>query len=71
MGVLKQLWKNRALLMEVLQGVRRAFEGGGTLLEIRNRIADGVQKGDIISDDALRKFKSANKRAQSYIDGGT
>lgn len=70
MSVLRQLWKNRALLMEILQGIRRVMEGAGTVAEIRKRLADGIQEGDIVSDDALEKFKSANQRAQDYIARG-
>lgn len=71
MRILPQLWKNRALLMEVLEGIRQAVKGAKTVAEIRKRLADGIQKGDIVSDDALEKFKSANKRAKDYIEGGS
>jgi hypothetical protein len=70
MNILRQLWKNRGLLMEVLEGVRKAVAAGGTIAEIRRRLADGIQRGDIVSDDALSKFKAANEKAERFIRTG-
>lgn len=67
MGI-RQLWKNRHLLTAFLELVREIVKTARNLAEIRDRLADGIQKGEL--DAPLEKFAAANTRAQDYIRTG-
>lgn len=62
MGKLLALLKHRDLLGSVLEMVIEAVEQGGPAAEIRRRLADGVQRDDVVSDDALARVKATNAR---------
>jgi len=40
-----------------------------TAKDIRKRIADGIQRGDVVSDDALDKVRELNERLANYRGG--
>ena len=68
MSTFMQVWKNRAVLLELLRILQKLAAGAKTIAEMRNRIAQGAHRGDL--DDVLQRFASANERAQSFIDDG-
>ena len=68
MSTFMQVWKNRAVLLELLKILQKLAAGAKTLAEMRNRIAQGAHRGDL--DDVLQRFASANERAQSFINDG-
>ncbi len=68
MSTFMQVWKNRAVLLELLEILQKLAKGAKSLQELRNRIAQGAQRGDL--DDVLKRFASANERAQDFINNG-
>lgn len=68
MGVLRQLWKNRDLLMQVLRLIQQAVKSATTLAQIKEAIKKGIDRGDL--DDDLDRFAKANKRADEYVNTG-
>lgn len=62
MGKLLRLFKHRDIVGSLLEAIIDAVERGGPYAEIRARLADGVQRGDVVSDDALARVKATNER---------
>ncbi len=58
------------LVIEVLQAVVKAARGGGTVGEIRRRLADGIKRGDMISDDSLAVAARSADAVEDFIQGG-
>lgn len=69
MSRLAQLWRNRHVLPRILDMIEQAVALGMVPAEIRKRLADGVQRHDIVSDDALDKVIRAHDRATMFIRG--
>ncbi len=68
MSTFMKVWKNRAVLLELLKILQKLAKGAKSLQELRNRIAQGAQRGDL--DDVLKRFASANERAQDFVNQG-
>lgn len=57
------------LIAEIGAVVFELAEAGLTTAEIRKRVADGIQRGDVVSDAALDKVKELNDRLAEYRGG--
>ncbi len=68
MSTFMQVWKNREVLLELLKIFQGLAKGARNIMELRNRIAQGAQRGDL--DDVLKRFASANERAQDFVNNG-
>ena len=68
MSTFMQVWKNREVLLELLKIFQGLDKGARNIMELRNRIAQGAQRGDL--DDVLKRFASANERAQDFVNNG-
>lgn len=42
---------------------------GHPVAEIRRRLADGIQRGDVVSDEALEVARGAEDQVDDYLDG--
>jgi len=58
------------ILIEVMKAVVKAARAGGTVAEIRRRLADGIQRGDMISDDALAVAARSADAVEDFIRNG-
>lgn len=68
MSTFMQVWKNRGVLLELLDILKKLAAGAKTIAEMRNRIAQGAHRGDL--DDVLKRFASANERARDFVNNG-
>jgi len=57
------------LIAEIGAVVFELAEAGLSAKDIRKRIADGIQRGDVVSDDALDKVRELNERLANYRGG--
>ncbi len=67
-AILRRLWKNREVLLKLLDFLENAARGVSRLADLRARIANGAEKGDL--DDVLKKFASTTDLAEDFIDHG-
>ncbi len=44
-------------------------QAGHTPAEIRKRLADGVQREDVVSDEALEDARAATLKVNDYLEG--
>ena len=58
------------LVSEVIAAIVAAIRGGGTVAEVRKRLADGIQRGDLISDEALRLVGESADAVEDFIKNG-
>lgn len=63
-----RLWKNRTVLLQVLDILQDLGSGAYTLAMLRQRMAEKVQSGDL--DDVLGVFVQADRAAEDYIRNG-
>lgn len=68
MGTFRRIWKNRRLLLPILELIEKAVRSATTLAQIKEAIKEGIDKGDL--DAPLKRFQDANKRAKDYIKTG-
>ena len=68
LAIMRRLWKNREVLVRLLDFLEDAARGISKLAELRARIANGAEKGDL--DDVLKKFASTTDLAEDFIDHG-
>ncbi len=68
LAVMRRLWKNREVLLKLLDFFEGAARGISKLAELRARIANGAERGDL--DDVLKKFASTTDVAEDFIDHG-
>lgn len=56
------LWRNREILTRIATVVESAIRTGADASEVRRRLADGVQREDVVSSDALERVIAVNRR---------
>lgn len=67
--VARTLWRNREWLGPLADEAEQLAKAGFMAGDIRERIADGVQRSDVVSDDALEKVVKARRRAATgYVE---
>lgn len=57
------LWRNRELLGPIAKHIETLAEQGFSASEIRAKLADGIQREDFVSTDALEVVRAARRRA--------
>jgi|GEM_PF-2218208 len=67
--VARTLWRNRDWLRPLADQAEELAKAGFMASDIRERLADGVQRRDVVSDDALEKVVKARRRmATRYVE---
>jgi len=56
------------LARQVVEVILELAQAGKTVAEIRRRLADGIQAGDIVSDEALEDARKASAAVDSYLE---
>ncbi len=63
MGFLSTLWRNRHWLRPLAEQAEALAAAGFMAADIRARLSDGIQRDDIVSEDALEKVVKARRKA--------
>jgi hypothetical protein len=59
------LWRNREMLAPIAELLEQLLRAGLTVAEVRRRLADGIQRGDVVSDLALARVLKAHRAADA------
>lgn len=70
MGWLRQRVARRlaeAIGSEVIDLARTLIEQGNPIAEVRRRLADGISKGEMISDEALERVRDVDESEAKWL----